>query len=341
EEIAAEFQCDRSIVSKILKQKQWSDVHEVSKNANALKTNGPKFSQIEQALGMWIGAAKQRQLILTEEVICQKVLEFAALLEVSKNGTEKIKLLVINKSCIPLEFRHEGITSHNQLPVNYYYNEKVWMQRRILLLVNNATSHKVDNLEDYPNISHYKRLYINQVIHDFDRGVEEPSKIDILQNGQENKLIITNLFLGNMVSESCMGSYKHRNLKNCWCHTGILPQQHLVKVFPGLELAPNEDPEAQIIQIPKIITAQHEAQEVIDLTEDTNLQQLTQDYLDDDEPINTEEVLDDEQIIEFVKNPVVNDNKSDEQVDEEPKITFAEAKSSLNQLLTFIRQQSF
>ncbi|RIB02820.1 hypothetical protein C2G38_2226781, partial [Gigaspora rosea] len=104
---------------------------------------------------------------------------------------------------------------------------------------------------------------------------------------------------------------------------------------------PNEDPEAQIIQIPEIITAQHEAQEVIDLTEDTNLQQLTQNYLDDDEPIETEEVLDDEQIIEFVKNPVVNDNKSDEQVDEEPKITFAEATSSLNQLLTFIRQQFF
>ncbi|CAG8790410.1 3821_t:CDS:1, partial [Racocetra fulgida] len=74
EEIAAEFQCDRSTVSKILKQKQWSDISEVSKNANAFKTTSPKFPQIEQALGMWIGTAEQRQLILTGEVIRQKAL---------------------------------------------------------------------------------------------------------------------------------------------------------------------------------------------------------------------------------------------------------------------------
>ncbi|CAG8812332.1 5642_t:CDS:1, partial [Racocetra fulgida] len=102
-------------------------------------------------------------------------------------------------------------------------------------------------------------------------------------------------------------------LKNCWRHTGILPSQHLVKIFSELEPKPNKDPEAQIIQIPEIITTQHEAQEVIDLTEDPHLRRLTQDYLDDDEPIETEEALDDERIIELVKNPIVNDNRSDDQ----------------------------
>ncbi|CAG8834943.1 17513_t:CDS:2, partial [Cetraspora pellucida] len=164
---------------------------EVSKNANAFKTTSPKFSQIEQALGMWIGTAEQRQLILIGKVICQKALEFAALLGVSesdfkasdeaesalieflpqfreelkdflklyeprdifnadecglfycmepntslltsvrKDGTEKIKPLVINKSCMPLAFRYEEITLHNQLPVDYYHNEKAWMHQDI------------------------------------------------------------------------------------------------------------------------------------------------------------------------------------------------------------------
>ncbi|CAG8739779.1 1230_t:CDS:2, partial [Gigaspora rosea] len=410
EEIATEFQCDRSTITKIFKQKQWSDARKVSKNANALKITGPKFPQIEQALGMWIGTAEQRQLILTGEVIRQKALEFATALGVpekaesapvefleqfreelkdvlklyepqdifntdecglfycmepdtslltsvrkgkkknkSRNtvvcmsnadGTEKIKPLVINKFRMPLAFRYEGITSYNQLPVNYDYNEKAWMrqnifkaifriqERRILLLVDNATSHTPMDAGIINTFkAHYKRLYINQVIHDFDRGVEEPSKIDILQ--------------AIRLVKAAWEAISTETLKNCWRHTGILPHQHLVKIFSRLEPAPNEDPEAQIIQIPDIITAQHEAQEVIDLTEDANLQQLTQDYLDDNKSIKTKEVLDDERIIEFVKNPVVNEDKSDDQVDEEPKITFAEAKSSLNQLLTFIRQQSF
>ncbi|CAG8742531.1 15666_t:CDS:1, partial [Cetraspora pellucida] len=66
-------------------QKQWSDISEVSKNANAFKTTSPKFPQIEQALGMWIGTAEQRQLILIGEVIRQKALEFAALLGVPES----------------------------------------------------------------------------------------------------------------------------------------------------------------------------------------------------------------------------------------------------------------
>ncbi|CAG8815502.1 712_t:CDS:2, partial [Gigaspora rosea] len=59
-----------------------SEIHKVSKDANALKIASPKFSQIEQALEMWISTAEQRQLTLTGEVIRQKALEFAKLLGV-------------------------------------------------------------------------------------------------------------------------------------------------------------------------------------------------------------------------------------------------------------------
>lgn len=69
EEIAAEFGCDRSTVSKILKQEQWSEIKEVSPNSNALKMVGPKFPRIEKALQMWIGTAEQKQLTLTGRVV--------------------------------------------------------------------------------------------------------------------------------------------------------------------------------------------------------------------------------------------------------------------------------
>ncbi|CAG8774375.1 4514_t:CDS:1, partial [Cetraspora pellucida] len=85
EEIATEFNCDRSTVSKILKQKQWSDVKEISPNSNALKIVGPKFPQVEKALEMWVGTAEQQQLTLTGDVIRQKALQFAKLLNVSED----------------------------------------------------------------------------------------------------------------------------------------------------------------------------------------------------------------------------------------------------------------
>ncbi|CAG8848674.1 39925_t:CDS:1, partial [Gigaspora margarita] len=81
-------------------------------------------------------------------------------------------------------------------------------------------------------------------------------------------------------------------------------------------------------------------QNIIDLTDNTQLQQLTQEYLDDDEPIKTEEAMDDNCIVELVKNPDTGDDKPEDPVDKEPRITFAEAKQSLNQLLKFTCQHS-
>ncbi|CAG8810521.1 7174_t:CDS:2, partial [Gigaspora margarita] len=130
-------------------------------------------------------------------------------------------------------------------------------------------------------------------------------------------------------------------IKNCWHHTRILPLEHLVRIFPEMELASDKDPETQIVQIPEVTIALYETQELIDLTNDIYLQQITQEYFDNYEFIDTEEALDDEQIIELVKKLVVNNNEPDNSVDEEPKITFIEVKKNLNQLLSFIHQQSF
>ncbi|CAG8443976.1 3299_t:CDS:2 [Cetraspora pellucida] len=328
DEIAAEFNCERSTVSKILKQTKWSEVQETSNTASALRITGPKFPQIEQALGMWIGTVEQQQLTLTGDVIRQKALYFATLLGVSENefkasegwlsrfkaraGLRNYRIHGEAESA-PIEFlphfREElknllkayepqnifnadecGITSYNQLPVDYYYNEKAWMRQDIF------------------------------------KGVEEPNKIDVLQ--------------AIRIVKTAWDAVSIEVIKNCWRHTGILPFQHLVKIFPEMETTVDEDYEVQNVQISEIDTAHREAQEIIDLTGDTNLKQLTQEYLDDNEPIITEEIMDDNRIIELIKNPDKNDDKSEDPVDEEPKITFVEAKQSLNQILKFIRQQS-
>ncbi|CAG8839388.1 9520_t:CDS:2, partial [Cetraspora pellucida] len=114
--------------------------------------------------------------------------------------------------------------------------------RKILLLVDNATSHAIDNSEEYPNIclhflpanttahlqpmdadiinafkAHYKCLYIHQVINDFDEGVKEPEKINVLQ--------------------------AMRLVKSTWDE---------IKV----ELAANEDLAIQEVHISEIVTAQ-------------------------------------------------------------------------------------
>lgn len=171
----------------------------------------------------------------------------------------------------------------------------------------------------------YKHLYIHQVINDFDEGIEEPEKIDILQ--------------AIRLVKNAWDAISKETIKNCWRHTQILPSRHLTKIFSEDELVVNNNLETQEIQISEIIIAQREAQEIIDLTDNSDIQQLAQEYLNNDEFIITEEVMNDDRIIELINNPDAEDN-DDNQVEEEPKITFTEAKQQINILLKFIRQQS-
>ena len=50
---------------------------------------------------------------------------------VNANRTEKLILLVINNSNMPCAFQNTSINSHNELPVNYDYNENAWMRHDI------------------------------------------------------------------------------------------------------------------------------------------------------------------------------------------------------------------
>ncbi|CAG8857579.1 23717_t:CDS:1, partial [Gigaspora margarita] len=131
-----------------------------------------------------------------------------------------------------------------------------------LLLVDGATSHAVNNLNEYPNIrvhflpsnttahlqpmdagiinafkAHYKRLYICKVINDFDIGIEKPNKIDVLQA----------IWLVN----EAWNTISEETVKNCWRYTGILPFRHLVEIFPS-----NKNFENESINIFEIIEAQ-------------------------------------------------------------------------------------
>ncbi|CAG8471595.1 11386_t:CDS:1, partial [Cetraspora pellucida] len=115
---------------------------------------------------------------------------------------------------------------------------------------------------------------------------------------------------------------------------------HLAEIFPEVELAANEDLAIQEVHISEIVTAQCEAQEIINLTDSSNIQQLAQDYLDNDEFIATEKVMDDNRIIELISNSDVEENNDNPVEEEEPRITFTEVKKNINLLLKFIRQQS-
>jgi hypothetical protein len=77
QDIAKEFGCDRSTVTKILKQGKWEDLNESSYSAKAKSSKQAKYPQVEQALELWVGTLEQRKLTLTGDLLRQKALTFA------------------------------------------------------------------------------------------------------------------------------------------------------------------------------------------------------------------------------------------------------------------------
>ncbi|CAG8568376.1 17466_t:CDS:2, partial [Cetraspora pellucida] len=196
--------------------------------------------------------AEQKQLVLIEEVIHQKALEFATLLRVFEKA-ESASIEFLPQFCEELK---------NIL--------------KILLLVDNAISHNIDNFEDYPNIYVY-----------------------FLSSNVTAYLQLIDARIINAFKAHYKCFYIHQTMQ-------------LVKaVWNAIKLEPEPSENSETLT-------------------------LIQEYLNDNESIDTEDFLNDKQIIEFVKNPINNNNEPNNQVDEEPKITFAEAKKNLNQLLSFI-----
>ncbi|CAG8515424.1 12309_t:CDS:2 [Gigaspora margarita] len=248
----------------------------------------------DRTLEIWIGSAKQQNLIITGDIIRQKALQFATLLGLynhqihresesapieflpqfreelkvllaayelqnifnanecglyycmdpkytlsttaKSDGTEKLAPLVINTSKMPNAFRDANITSHNQLPIDYYHNESAWMCQDIFQPMDAGIINAFK--------AHYKCDYIHKIICDFDIGIEELYKID-----------------------AAWDTISAETIKNCCRHTRILPSRHLDKIFPEFEMM-IEDIETQNIQVSEVIV---EAQDIIDLTHDTDI----------------------------------------------------------------------
>ncbi|CAG8842667.1 46300_t:CDS:2 [Gigaspora margarita] len=256
EEIATEFNCDQSIVSKILKQKKWSEVQETSQISNALKIASPKFSQVEKALEIWISSAKQQNLIISariglynhqihgeaESAPIEFLLQFREELKVLLatyehkiflmlmnvaytivwilDGTKKLMPLVINTSKMPNAFCNANIT----------YNQLIFQiqERKILLLIDGAFSHKVD-FNEYPNIH----------VH-----ILSPHTTSYLQP-MDVKVI--NAFKAHY---KCL---------------------YIYKVICDFDIEMMIEDKTQNIQISEFIVAQHKAQDIIDLTINTDI----------------------------------------------------------------------
>ena len=104
------------------------------------------------------------------------------------NGSEKLPLLFIHRYETPRAIR--GINK-SSLPVWYYWNQKAWMQRsifkrfldrlnskmrqerrNIILLLDNASSHKPDNIQNLSNVRiHFLPPNTTSHIQPIDQGI--------------------------------------------------------------------------------------------------------------------------------------------------------------------------
>ncbi|CAG8708030.1 33741_t:CDS:10 [Gigaspora margarita] len=153
------------------------------------------------------------------------------------DGSEKLTPLIINKSKIPNAFRDANIT-YNQLPVDYYYNETAWMhqnifkifkvfllckfqiqERRVLLLIDGATSHTVNNLNEYPNIRvHFLPPNTTAHLQPMDAGIINAFKAYLLVQEylNDDKFVIKEAIDNNriieLINNSDINSNKADNL---------------------------------------------------------------------------------------------------------------------------------
>ncbi|CAG8533179.1 24696_t:CDS:2 [Cetraspora pellucida] len=304
EEIAIEFNCDRSTVSKILKQKQWSNVKEILPNSNVLKIVGPKFPQVEKALEMWVGTAEQQQLTLIGDVIRQKALQFAKLLNVSEDEFKASQGWLIRFK--ELQNILEGYEPYNIFNTDecslYYCIDPSFSLSTVAQKANMSGTEKITSLvinkSKMPNAFHEACITsYNQLLVDYHYNEKAWMRqnifkkfLDGLQNRfriQERKIL---LLVDNATSHAINNSKEYPNILINDFDEGV-EKPEKIDVLQAMRLVKSVWDEIKV-HISEIVTAQCEAQEIINLTDSSNIQQLAQDYLDNDEFIATEEVID-------------------------------------------------
>jgi hypothetical protein len=181
--------------------------------------------------------------------------------------------------------------------------------------------------------AHYKRLYLRQVIRDFESGVDEPAKINVLQ-----AIHLTKAAWEEITTET---------IKNCWRHTEILPAEHLARLFPGQPARYEHDNNEgnnqyeERLVLPEVLAAEREIEDAVQngLANDAALQDLAQQYLGQDDPLEIEEALDDRQIVELAQNPDAETHQKEDNADfdePEPVISLETAKKYLNEVLKLV-----
>jgi hypothetical protein len=233
-------------------------------------------------------------------------------------------------------------------------------ERSILLLVDNASPHIVDDPAKYPHVkihylppnttshlqpmdagiirtfkAHYKRLYLRHVLGEFESGLESPGDINVLQ--------------AIHLIDAAWKSVTRDTIRKCWRHTGIQPPEYLLddnqghvegNVLAGVcdsaeERIPNDVQQG-------ILAAEREALDIIEegMTVNADLQTIARHYLENEEVIPTEEDLDDARIIELVQCPEEdNQDASDAELEEDAKVSHSEAKIYLNRIIKYVNQQ--
>ncbi|CAG8791524.1 16234_t:CDS:1, partial [Acaulospora morrowiae] len=78
DELGKEYGCDRSTISKVLKNKQeWLSKEFTDYEAKAIVNRPVKFAQLENALSLWICQIFLQNLILTDGLLQLQAKKFA------------------------------------------------------------------------------------------------------------------------------------------------------------------------------------------------------------------------------------------------------------------------
>ena len=280
-------------------------------------------------------------------------------------GTDKLVPLVIGKSARPRCF---GKTFDPSVYVKYTHNKKAWMTsavfqdwlkkfnrrmrlagRRVILLLDNATSHLSEGLRLSNVVVRFLPPNTTAHIQPMDAGIIRNFKgyyrsllvryfLQCIEDGVEQTVSIK---LAITYVKEAWASVKQSTIVNCWRHVKILP--------PTQQPTTNTETDDADDDLPLPELQRHDADDDLPLVE---LQRLLQrmpaedrmnaiDYVNIDREIETGETLTDDNILDMVSETRAADHVSDDDDDdepEEPTLKKSDARKGLAQAIGFCEQ---
>ncbi|GBC32944.2 CENP-B homolog protein 2-like [Rhizophagus irregularis DAOM 181602=DAOM 197198] len=219
-----------------------------------------------------------------------------------------------------------------ELPVNYYWNSTAWMQvsiwndylkkldrqirlqnRNILLLVDNAPVHIINEDVNLTNVAQYRKLLVRNRIEAYEISQElnkKPTPINIHDSID--------------FSVNAWNSVSQQTINNCWKHTGILPINEMDEI---------DEIEDQAL---------HDEMELQDLINELPFDNLmdADEFLHIDNCLKSNKGLTDDEIVSMIKSN--NNNEPEMDPDEEPPVVIPETKALgyLDDLVLFFKHSS-